>query len=277
MAATATTTPRRAAVAAWTSGPRPAGRDDNTDRAGAIRHRHDPAGIDCSAVGVARGIAERRAGEHCRTSNRSELRALFVGAGNAPVQNVRVRFDLAGDANNIGGSLTSGTNVVYSDEQRRGHHRLCAGQPLQPDRWPDRTCLLVGQRLPGRVDAPIPQRARRVSKRCTATLTVISDALSVSICHRRVDRGRRSELRQDLYGAGRRFIGQREGWRRRSRQSIDVLRYFKGEWEVAGDKWVQDPTQHADCVKSCDNEDLNRNGVLRCILERCRRGRQQHR
>ena len=49
------------------------------------------------------------------TSNRSELRALFLGAGNAPVKNVRVRFDLAGDANSIGGSLTSGTNVVYSD------------------------------------------------------------------------------------------------------------------------------------------------------------------
>ena len=53
--------------------------------------------------------------EHGSTSNRSELRALFLGAGNAPVPNVRVRFDLAGDVNNIGGSLTSGTNVVYSD------------------------------------------------------------------------------------------------------------------------------------------------------------------
>ena len=49
------------------------------------------------------------------TNNRSELRALFLGAGNAPVQNVRVRFDLAGDIDSVGGSITAGSNVVYSD------------------------------------------------------------------------------------------------------------------------------------------------------------------
>jgi len=39
-------------------------------------------------------------------------------------------------------------------------------------------------------------------------------------------------------------------------KSVDILRYFKGEWQVSGDKWVK--VQRA----SCDNEDLNRNGVL---------------
>ena len=39
-------------------------------------------------------------------------------------------------------------------------------------------------------------------------------------------------------------------------KSVDILRYFKGEWQVSGDKWVK--VQRA----SCDNEDLNRNGVV---------------
>ena len=34
---------------------------------------------------------------------------------NKPVKNMRVRFDLAGDVNSIGGTFTTGDNVVYSD------------------------------------------------------------------------------------------------------------------------------------------------------------------
>jgi len=37
--------------------------------------------------------------------------------------------------------------------------------------------------------------------------------------------------------------------------SVDLTRYFKGEWIVSGDKWVKVSRG------SCDNEDLNRNGV----------------
>jgi hypothetical protein len=36
-------------------------------------------------------------------------------AGNVPVKNVRVRFDLAGDANSIGGSFSTGSNTLFSD------------------------------------------------------------------------------------------------------------------------------------------------------------------
>ena len=50
------------------------------------------------------------------TSNQSEMRALFVGASNKPIKNIRVRFDLNGDANSIGGSLAAGSNIVYSDD-----------------------------------------------------------------------------------------------------------------------------------------------------------------
>jgi hypothetical protein len=49
------------------------------------------------------------------TNNRTEIRARFVGPGNASLARVRVRFDLNGDPNNIGGSFSTGTSVIYSD------------------------------------------------------------------------------------------------------------------------------------------------------------------
>ncbi|HEY1091203.1 MAG TPA: hypothetical protein VGE47_08935 [Burkholderiaceae bacterium] len=50
------------------------------------------------------------------TSNRTELRALFLGANNVPIKNVRVRFDLNGDANSVGGTISAGSSIVYSDD-----------------------------------------------------------------------------------------------------------------------------------------------------------------
>ncbi|MFO1295361.1 MAG: hypothetical protein U1F25_01965 [Rubrivivax sp.] len=50
------------------------------------------------------------------TTNRSEIRALFLTAGNAPVKNVRVRFDLANDVNGIGGTFSTGNTTLYSDD-----------------------------------------------------------------------------------------------------------------------------------------------------------------
>ena len=49
------------------------------------------------------------------TDNRTEIRALFVGPGNAAIPRVRVRFDTNGDPNNIGGTFSTGTSVIYSD------------------------------------------------------------------------------------------------------------------------------------------------------------------
>ena len=49
------------------------------------------------------------------TTNQVSVRALFLGANNQPIPNIRVRFDLDGDTNGIGGTLSSGTDYVYSD------------------------------------------------------------------------------------------------------------------------------------------------------------------
>jgi hypothetical protein len=178
------------------------------------------------------------------TSNRSELRALFVGAGNAPVQNVRVRFDLAGDANNIGGSLTSGANVVYSDENGVATTAYVPGSRFSPtDGLTVRACWSAN-------DFP----AGTCPNAATATLTVVSDALSVSIfTDALIEVADQSYVKtytvQVVDSSGSAKAGVEIS------KSVDVLRYFKGEWQANTEKWVK--VQRA----SCDNEDLNRNGV----------------
>jgi hypothetical protein len=181
------------------------------------------------------------------TSNRSELRALFLGAGNTPVQNVRVRFDLAGDVNSIGGTLTSGTNAVYSDSNGIATAAYVPGTRFSPtDGLTVRACWSATDFAPG-----------TCPNATTATLTVVSEALSVSISTNAL-----IEIGPTGLDYIKRYLVQvndSSGNAKAGVQispSIDLLRYGKGEWVVVGDKWAK--VQRA----TCDNEDLNRNGVL---------------
>ena len=196
------------------------------------------------------------------TSNRSQLRALFLGAGNAPVPNVRVRFDLAGDTNSIGGSLTSGTNVVYSDANGVATTAYVPGSRSSPtDGLTVRACWSANDFAEG-----------TCPNATTATLTVVAEALSVSIStNALIEIGSsgldyvKKYLVQVNDSAGNAKAGVQVS------PSIDLVRYLKGEWIVSGTKWVQvGPVTRAGDgtiistapIVSCDNEDLNRNGVL---------------
>jgi hypothetical protein len=181
------------------------------------------------------------------TSNRAELRALFLGAGNAPVQNVRVRFDLAGDANAIGGTLTSGNNVVYTDPNGVATTAYVPGSRFSPtDGVTVRACW-----------SPNDFAAGTCPNAATATLTVVSEALSVSISTNSLIKIGPTGL--DYIKEYLVQVNDSSGNAKAGVQispSIDLVRYQKGEWVVVGDKWAK--VQRA----SCDNEDLNRNGVL---------------
>jgi len=194
------------------------------------------------------------------TSNRSQLRALFLGSGNTPVPNVRVRFDLNDDVNRVGGSLTSGSNVVYTDVNGVATTAYEPGTRSSPtDGLTVRACWSESDFAAG----TCPNQA-------LVTLTVISEALSVSIStNALLEIGPsgldyiKKYLVQVNDSSGNAMAGVQIS------PSIDLLRYFKGAWVVEGDKWTQrvpyDPAT-ADGQGagngSCDNEDLNRNGVL---------------
>jgi hypothetical protein len=193
------------------------------------------------------------------TSNRAELRALFLGSGNTPVQNVRVRFDLAGDVNSIGGTLTSGSNVVYSDANGVATTAYVPGSRFSPtDGLTVRACWSATDFPAKATGAPDPVAgSAECPNATTATLTVVSDALSVSIStNSLIEIGPtgldyiKKYLVQVNDSSGNAKAGVQIS------PSIDLVRYQKGEWVVVGDKWAK--VQRA----TCDNEDLNRNGVL---------------
>jgi hypothetical protein len=183
------------------------------------------------------------------TTNRSEIRALFLSDANAPVQNIRVRFDLDGDKQSIGGSLTSGTTQVYSDANGVATSAYVPGSRFSPtDGVSIRACWDYNDFTPGQC----PNAVR-------TTLTVTNDALSVSIgTNNLIDIG------DSRLTYVKRYVVQvvdSSGLAAADVQvsaSVDLLEYIKGRYVLndAGEQWVQVAP-----ITVCANEDLNRNGV----------------
>jgi hypothetical protein len=184
------------------------------------------------------------------TSNRSEIRALFVGDGNAPIKNVRVRFDLAADQNNVGGTFTTGTGLLYSDASGVVTTAYQPGALASPtDGVTIRACWDYAD-FPATGAGSCPRFV-------TTTLTVKGDPLSVSI-------GTDDKAGDDQTGLAytKRFLIQVNDASGLAKADVDIspildlLRYRKGYWVRGGERWAQVLTS------ICDNEDLNRNGVL---------------
>jgi hypothetical protein len=181
------------------------------------------------------------------TSNRSEVRALFLAAENAPIKNIRVRFDLNGDPLSVGGSFTSGTSVVYSDASGVATSAYVPGtRSSPPDGVTIRACWDYGDFAAGTCPNSV-----------TKTLTVVSEALSVSI-----GTDATLEIGSSKLDYIKRFVVQvvdAAGQAKADVQisaPVDLLRYSKGLWFISGKKWEQL------IETTCDNEDLNRNGSI---------------
>lgn len=182
------------------------------------------------------------------TTNRSEVRALFLRSGNAPIRNIRVRFDLNGDPLSVGGTFTAGTSVVYSDASGVATTAYVPGdRSSPPDGVTIRACWDYADFAAGTCPNSV-----------TKTLTVVSEPLSVSIgTNDRLEVVDESSL---VYT--KRFVVQvvdAAGQAKADVQisaPVDLLRYGKGFWEIDGDQWVQI------LRATCDNEDLNRNGSI---------------
>lgn len=180
------------------------------------------------------------------TNNRAEIRALFLSDANAAVKNIRVRFDLDGDAQSIGGTFTSGSTLVYSDANGVATSAyLPAGRFSPTDGVTIRACWDYADFAAG----TCPHASR-------ASLTVIADPLSVSI-------GTSNEISVGASGLtyATRYVVQvvdSSGLAASDVQvsaSVDLLNYLKGQWLVGSQAWGQSVTA------TCANEDLNRNGV----------------
>ncbi len=178
--------------------------------------------------------------------NQAEIRALFLGDANAPIKNIRVRFDLDGDAASIGGSFTTTTNLVYSDDGGVATSAYAPAARFSPtDKVTVRACWDYADFAVG----SCPNATR-------TTLTVISDALSVAI-------GTDGLITLDPSGLtyAKRYsvtVVDSSGLAKPDvliSPLLDLLYYRKGEWVVSGETWAKINRD------TCPNEDLNRNGV----------------
>lgn len=208
------------------------------------------------------------------TTNQAELRALFLGANNQPVQNVRVRFDLDGNANGSDGTVTvaGGGAIAYSDATGVARGTFTAGQRSSPTNGVSvRACWDVTDFAAG----TCPNAVR-------STLTVTSEALAVNI---------RTNNLIKIGPAGLTYIKEfvvmvvdAAGQAKADvliTPSVDLTAYYKGIyfWDAVDERWVQSMRLAADQVwtwdaanqrwsqgaangqQQCPNEDVNRNGV----------------
>jgi hypothetical protein len=180
------------------------------------------------------------------TTNRTQVRALFVGNNNAPIPNIRVRFDLAGDVNSIGGSFSTGDALVYSDAGGAAQTAYIPGTRFSPtDGLTIRACWDYADFAAG----TCPRQA-------TTTVTVISDALSVSI-------GTDELVLLGDVSYSKRFVVQVNDSSGLAKPDVqinpllDLRSYDKGFYNFDGSRWVQVVPG-----PRCDNEDINRNGVM---------------
>ena len=210
------------------------------------------------------------------TNNQAELRALFIGANNAPIPNVRVRFDLDGNANTTDGVVSwLGGNFAYSDANGIARGTFIPGQRSSPTNGVAlRACYDL-------VDFP----ANACPNATRATLTVALEALSVSIRTNNLISTGRSDLTYikeyvvmvvDAAGQAKADV--------LVTPSVDLLRYYKGYYVKGLTQWIQVPTLAATeyyswvipvapaparwervapttAAPSCPNDDVNRNGV----------------
>jgi len=184
------------------------------------------------------------------TNNRTEIRALFVGSGNAAVPRVRVRFDLNGDPNNIGGSFSTGTSVIYSDASGIASTAYVPGAKASPTNGVTiRACYDVNDFA-----------ASACPNQTTATITVASDPLSVTIGS------------NDKVAAGaadltyiRKFVVLVVDASGKAKANVDIIpsidldTYWKGYY-TRSTAWDRNAN-----AGGCANEDINRNGVLQIV------------
>lgn len=214
-------------------------------------------------------------------TNKSEIRALLLGANNQPVQNARVWFDLDGDKNSVGGTLESVAAgvLLYTDVNGVARTTYAPGSRFSPkDGVTVRACW-------SQSDFPIPSSGGSCPNSAITTLTVVSESLSVSIgTSNSLVTAANAETSyaqqfvvQVVNSAGNAMAGVKIS------PSLDLLRYYKGEYVVVGTAWAiggrgnSYPDNSGTSTLSatwtpgnesiCYNEDLNRNGVAESFVD----------
>ena len=198
-------------------------------------------------------------------NNISTIRALVLGESNTPIANVRVRFDLNGDVNTIGGTFsTEDTTLIYRCEWG-GNDQLHPWQQVEPHERRLRARMLLWKRRGSGCGDP---RCERQAEQLPlfaqiVTLTVTSEPLGVSIgTNELIIVNELTYVKKfvvsvvDAAGVAKPDVNLVV--------SVDLPQYRKGFYAVPlfGDTWTKTGSLPSGDAAVCANEDTNRNGVL---------------
>lgn len=188
-------------------------------------------------------------------ANRAEIRALFLAAGNVPIPNVRVTFDLAGDPQNVGGSFTAGGDgqILYSDANGIVTTAYVPGTRSSPtDGVTVRACYGTSDTDPNLLNC---------TNSATETLTVTSEPLSVTI-------GTNAQIIVNTLTYTKQFVVTVVDSSGAAKPdvsivaSVDLPFYRKGEYDQGATSWFKNGPLISGDQAICQAEDTNRNGVL---------------
>jgi len=205
------------------------------------------------------------------TSKPAELRALFIGASNAPIQYVRVHF-MMDDSNSIGGTLSTdasdGThNVVYSDSNGIARSTYTAGT---------RGGVITPKICWSPVDFTTADCTGANEHAASASsLTVVSSGVSLAVFTNGVigeDDSKNvyslSVIVQVVDASNQPISGSTVTG------SVDIPRFYRGIYNLGITSWDQGIYTRSGApgaytyafnnltIQSCDNEDINRNNIL---------------
>jgi hypothetical protein len=195
-------------------------------------------------------------------TNISTIRGLVLGASNTPIQNVRVRFDLNGDVNTIGGTFSTGDTTLNTDGNGVVTTNYIPSNRSSPTNGvtvracfygSDAEAALATRDATGKLSScPFAQ---------TVTLTVTSEPLGVSIgTNELIIVNELTYVKKfvvsvvDAAGVAKADVNLVV--------SVDLPQYRKGRYAVAGDSWVKTGFLSSGDAAVCANEDTNRNGVM---------------
>ena len=236
------------------------------------------------------------------STNRSEIRALFLGSNNLPIKNVRVRFDLDGDLASIGGSFTTGSTTLYTDINGVTTTSYVPAARSSPTNGVTvRACYYKSDAEAAADPYDASGKVTVCANASRVTLTVTSEPLGVSIgTNELIIVNELTYVKKfvvtvvDSAGVAKPDVN--------IAVSVDLPQYRKGYYNFAGDRWVKilvpgvpgvpgvaaDPTAVPPIPAIapipeippvigdkavCTNEDTNRNGVLETLEDRNGSGR----
>jgi hypothetical protein len=180
-------------------------------------------------------------------TNRAEIRALFLGSNNLPIPNVRVRFDLNGDVNSIGGTFTTGATTLFSDSNGIVTTAYVPAVRSSPtDGVTIRACYGKNDTDPNLINCTTAK---------LVTLTVTSEPLGVAIGTNEL------VIVNELTYVKKLVISVSDSAGNAKPDvnlvvSVDLPNYRKGFYTAGQSAWIKTETA------ICANEDTNRNGVL---------------